>query len=178
MLPRHREVRVADGGGATAAGAGADVGHAPPHKPHPGISPPALLPKKWRPPGRNPRPRFRRERMFPPSAGRLTKYGKLSNHSSRPWNKWKKCWNWSSWRNARNPVMSAKLTRYAGPCKGSSRRAATRSHRTNPAANPAAIRTHPPPASGDDSRRERCGSRTRVCAASRSAPAIARRRRP
>ena len=22
------------------------------------------------------------------------KYGKSSNHSNRPWSKWKKCWNW------------------------------------------------------------------------------------
>jgi len=177
LSPRH-EVQGVDGGGAAAAGADAGGAHAHPGKPHGWISPPARPSRKQPHPGRNPRQRYRRGRMFPRSAGRQMKCGKLSNHSNRPWSKWKKCWNWSNWRNARNPAMSAKLTRCAGRCGEFSHRAATRSQRTNPAASPAATKIPPPPASGDGSRRERCGSRTGVCAVSQSAPAIARRRRP
>ncbi len=177
MPPHHRKGRVADGDGADAAGAGAaaGAGHARPLKLRPAISPRARRPKK---PRRRPRPGFpmlsRLEKMLPPSAGRLTKYGKSSNRSNRHWSKWRKCRNWSSWRTARNPPTSVKLNHCAGPSEECSRRVTTRTRRTNTAA----ARIPQIPASGDGSRRECCDNQTMVCAASQSARAIARRRRP
>ena len=116
----------------------------------------------------------RLEKILPPSAGRLTKYGKSSNHSNRLWSKWKKCRNWLNWRTARNPPTSVKLNHCAGHSEECSRRAATRTRRTNRAA----VRIPQPPGPGGGSRREHCGNRTMVCAAFQSAPAIARRRQP
>lgn len=68
--PHHREVRVADGDEAGAAGAAAGVDHARPRKLRQAISPRARLPKKqWRRPRQGfpilPRP----EKILPPSAG-------------------------------------------------------------------------------------------------------------
>ena len=173
--PHHREVRVADGDEAGAAGAAAGVVHARPLKWRQAISPRARLPKKQR---RRPHQGFqmlpRLEKILPPSAGRLTKYGKSSNHSNRLWSKWKKCRNWLKWRTARNPPTSVKLNHCAGHSEECSRRAATRTRRTNRAA----VRIPQTPGPGGGSRREHCGNRTKVCAAFQSAPAIARRRQP